>query len=605
VRGLVSALIALACLCAAPSAFAAGAPLYKDGPAGRVLLAGEWHYKADAGDQGLALGWQNDFGTEGWAPVAVPNAWNATDLSEESMNGSVGWYRRDFHVPAKPARARWLVRFESVNYRATVFLNGVQIGTHEGASIPFEVELSNLQDGMNHLTVRVDSRRSRTDLPPGPRGGWWNYGGLLREVYLRPVVDLDISELLTRTTGPDEMLVRATLWNPGGGLKRGTVTATVAGRRIELGSGRVPSGGTRSVSKTVHIPGARRWLPKRPVLYPVSAVASIRGRTLARYDVTTGMRRVAIDNGGRLTVDGLPATLRGASVHEDNPVRGAALLPADRAKQIALLEQLGATITRAHYPLHPDFLERADRAGIFVWEQVPVYQLAESVLRDPLVRKKALDYLAAAIKRDQNHPSVVAWSIGNELPATPGRGQKAYIRDAVALVRKLDPTRPVAIDFAGYPVKGYIPAFASVDALGINDYFGWYPGPTGQITNRAALGQYLDRMHGFYPHKGIFITEFGAEANRGGPVDEKGTFEFQNEFMRFQLATFKKRPFVNGAIAWILQDFRVRPDWEGGNPKPEPPYNQKGLVDQNGRRKPAFGLTARAYRRIRPLERRR
>jgi beta-glucuronidase len=605
VRRLLPALVAFACLAAAPSALAAGAPLYRDAPAGRVLLAGQWLFRADPADQGLSGGWAADTGTAGWAPVAVPNAWNATDVSDASMAGTVAWYRRDFHAPKEPAGARWLVRFESVNYRATVFLNGVEIGQHEGASIPFELELTNLQHGANHLAIRVDNRRGPTDLPPGPRGGWWNYGGLLREVYLRPVKDLDISEVVTRTAGRQELLVQAMLWNPGGGLRRGNLTTTVAGRTVDMGSVRVPSGRTRSISTRIDIPGARRWLPRKPVLYPVSVVASVRGRQVARYDLHTGLRAIAVAGDGRLTVDDRPAELRGAAVHEDNPDRGAALTPADRARQIALLRQLGATVTRAHYPLHPDFLERADRAGIFVWEQIPMYQLRESAMRNPAVQQKALDYLAATVRRDRNHPSVLAWSIGNELPATPQRGQTAYIKKAVPLVRRLDPTRPVALDLAGYPTKGYMPAYAPLDALGINDYFGWYHGPTGQILNRAALGQYLDRLHGFYPHKALFVTEFGAEANRSGASTEKGTFEFQSEFMRFHLATFSRRPFVSGAIAWILQDFRVRPGWEGGNPTPEPPYNQKGLVDQHGRRKPAFGPTARAYRKVRPLGARR
>src|SRR5213076_80050 len=172
--------------------------------------------------------------------------------------------------------------------------------------------------------------------------------------------------------------------------------------------------------------------------------------------------------------------------------------------------------------LSETFLERADRAGIAVWEEIPFYQLPESAMRKRSVRQKGLDYLAAAIKRDQNHPSVIAWSIGNELPASPGRGQRAYIRDAVALAHRLDPTRPVALAVAGYPTKSkYINAFGPLAMLGINDYFGWYPGPFGQIQNRAALGQYLDRMHAVYRKKALFVTEFGAEANRDGPADQK------------------------------------------------------------------------------------
>jgi beta-glucuronidase len=302
-----------------------------------------------------------------------------------------------------------------------------------------------------------------------------------------------------------------------------------------------------------------------------------------------------------LTVNGFPVDLRGASIHEQTPERGAALTPADHARQIALLRGLGATITRSHYPLSEDFLERADRAGIFVWEEIPFYQLAESAMRDPAVRQKGLDYLAAAIRRDQNHPSVIAWSIGNELPASPGYGQTAYIKHAVALAHRLDPTRPVALAFAGYPVKNYVPAFAPLDALGVNDYFGWYPGPVGQINNRAALGQYLDRVHSNYPHKALFVTEFGAEANRFGPSDEKGTYEYQKEFMRFHLATYAKRPWINGAITWMLQDFKVRPQWTGGNPQPDSPWLRKGLVDEHGDHKPAYAPTRRSYRRAKPL----
>jgi beta-glucuronidase len=518
------------------------------------------------------------------------------------MAGGVGWYRRDFRVPRSARGTEWIVRFESVNYRATVFLNGVQIGAHEAAAIPFEVPLTKLQSGVNRLVIRVDSRRGPTDMPPGPRGGWWNYGGILREVYLRPVRELDISELLTRTTGRDELLVRATLTNPGGGLRRGAVTATVAGRWVNLGSVRVPSGRSSRVSAHVRIAGARAWLPRRPALYEVRAVATVRGKAVASYAVHTGLRRLAIRD-GRLTVDGRWAHLRGASLHDQTPERGAALLPPDHARQISLLRNLGATITRSHYPLSEDFLERADRAGIFVWEEIPFYQMPESAMRDPAIRRKGLNYLANAIHRDQNHPSVVAWSIGNELPATPGSGQQAYIREAVALAHRLDPTRPVAMAFAGYPTKNYISAFAPLDALGVNDYFGWYPGPLGQIVNRAALGQYLDRLRANYRHQALFITEFGAEANRSGPPDEKGTYEFQKEFMRFHLATYARRPWLSGAIAWLLQDFKVRPQWSGGNPQPDPPWLRKGLADEHGRPKPAWAPTSKTFHRARPLVR--
>jgi beta-glucuronidase len=129
----------------------------------------------------------------------------------------------------------------------------------------------------------------------------------------------------------------------------------------------------------------------------------------------------------------------------------------------------------------------------------------------------------------------------------------------------------------------------------VNDYFGWYPGPGGSIANRAALGPYLDRLHRDYPRQALFVTEVGAEANREGPPTEKGTYAFQQDFLAYHLNVITGKPFVNGALVWILRDFRVKPRYSGGNPQPDPPMNEKGLVDLTGARKPAFETVKRLF----------
>jgi beta-glucuronidase len=601
-RSAVTVLTALVlALMAAGPAMAQGKPWYTDGPGGRVLLDGAWLYRGDPHNEGLTAGWAADPDTTGWSPTTIPNAWNADDDSAASMRGSVGWYRRDFEVPPQPANAEWIVRFESVNYRATVFLNGVQIGQHEAASIPFEIPLTALEPGVNRLVVRVDSRRDRTSLPPGPNGGWWNYGGILREVYLRPVNELDISELLTRTVSRDTLLVRATLSNPGGGTRRANVVFRVAGKKVRLGSVRIASGTTRTVGRQVRIPHARLWAPRAPALYEVDATAWVKNKAVATYVVHTGLRSVGVRRDGRMTINGFPVNLRGAALHEQTVAHGAALTPRDHAMQIANLLDLHADFTRAHYPLSEDFLERADRAGIAVWEEIPFWQVPEATMRNPAFRQKALAYLATTIKRDQNHPSVIAWSIGNELPSAPEWGQATYLRQAAALVHRLDPTRPVALALADVPGANQQPAYAPIQVLGINDYFGWFAGDAGATQNQAALGQYLDRLHADYPRKALFITEFGAEATRSGPATEKGTYAYQQNFMRYHLATYAARPWINGALWWILQDFKVRPGWTGGNPQPDPPWVHKGLLDPNGTRRPAYTLTQQSFAQTPPL----
>jgi beta-glucuronidase len=587
--------------------------LYQDGHTGRYLMDGSWYFRLDPQDQGLAQGFQRQGSLNGWTPVAVPNAWNANDVSDASQRGGVGWYRTDFRAPKAGGSTSWVVRFESVNYRARVYLNGRQIGSHEGAYLPFEVPATRLRrSGVNHLVVRVDSRRTDTDLPPlvdqdngTPGGGWWNYGGILREVYLRKVDRVDVRDFLAQPrlpcrACPATVLLRATLHNVDGGTQSVAFHASVGNLAARFPPVSIPAHRTRVVSARVRIANPRLWEPGDPQLYSVRASASIRGHSVGGWSTHLGIRSIKVRN-GRLLINGVPTTLRGASMHEESMADGAggALTPQDRKTMFQQLLDLGGTVTRTHYPFHPATLEMADRAGVLVWDEIPAYRLGEDQLKLRSVRGKALGDLRDMILRDQNHPSVLTWSIGNELPSRPEAGQEAYIKAAHSLIQRMDGTRLIATDIAGYPSIAKQLIFSRyLTALGLNDYFGWYPGPSGQLVDRNAAGAYFDQMHQFYPRLALFVTEYGAESNHDGPVDEKGTYEFQSDWMQFQNQVFDQHPSINGAIAWILRDFKVRPGWDGGNPSPQPPYNQKGVTSQTGERKPVFDVLSRIYHNV-------
>jgi beta-glucuronidase len=320
------------------------------------------------------------------------------------------------------------------------------------------------------------------------------------------------------------------------------------------------------------------------------------GRSVGRYTTHTGIRSLRVNSLGRMLLNGREVNLRGASVHEDSLRRGAALSPFQMRNLVGQLRALGADLTRSHYPLHPYILELADRYGILVWSEIPVFRMASRLFANAEVRAKALRMLRDEIERDRNHPSVAVWSIGNENASRPGTGLKTYIRHAIRTARELDPTRLVGLATSGFPTVERQSIYGELDALGINDYFGWYNGPRGTIADRNQLPPYLDRLHADYPRQALFVTEFGAEASRAGPITDKGTYEFQSEFLQFHLGVFAARPFVNGALIWNLRDFRVRPGWIGGNPTPRPPVNQKGLIDDYGRRKPAFEPVRQIFR---------
>jgi beta-glucuronidase len=301
-------------------------------------------------------------------------------------------------------------------------------------------------------------------------------------------------------------------------------------------------------------------------------------------------------------------------MHEDSADRGAALTTEQIQRDVGLLRALNANVTRSHYPLNQQMLEACDRLGILVWEQIPfnrerfasgtsdTLEEDEAIARSKRVHDKALRLLRDTIIRDENHPSVFAWSVANEPDPRPRSREAQYFHEAVDLVHEIDPTRLAAIDLAGYPGMPPQPSWLEFDAIGLNSYFGWYPGPSGQLADRADLPAFLDLAHSYWPNQALFITEFGAEANRSGAVDEKGTYEFQSDLLRYHLDVYhQKNAFINGAITWILRDFRVQPGWDGGNPKPSPPVLKKGLADELGNPKPAFDDVSQIFGDTAPL----
>jgi beta-glucuronidase len=596
----VVAVLALAAPAGAQSVVSTPTPktLYKTGPSGRFLMGGTWLFKLDNHQSGPQL----DTGSAGWKRVKVPNAWNAGDDSAQSFLGGVGWYRKDFRFPSNAKTASWVVRFESVNYRSKIWLNGKPIGKNRGAYLPFEIRLPAgvIRRGrVNRLVIRVDSRRKQTDFPPSglsivgkPTGGWWNYGGLLREVYLRKINGIDFNTVVVRPDLPcatcsASVTYRVTVRNYGGKARRVRVTARFGNRRLTVGTAAVGAKRFATLTKRITVNRPRLWSPATPNLYDASLRASSGGHVLQTYTLKTGIRSIKVVD-GHLFLNGAPMNFRGVALHEDSRQFGFAIDNRIRDQELAWVKEIGATVIRSHYPLAPYTQERADELGIMQWSEIPVYSIKTQYLKQKLVRQLAARELASNIQTNGNHPSVIVWSIGNELSARPGPVQGDYIRRAVQTAHELDPTRPIGLAVAGYPSAGCQPEYGPIDVIGINDYFGWYPGPNGQIADRTVLSDYLDSVRQCYPSKAIVITEFGAEANRDGPVEEKGTYAFQQDFVNFHLGVYATKPWLSGAIYWSLQEFRVRPDWDGGDPRPQAPLHQKGLVSYDGVRKPAF-----------------
>jgi beta-glucuronidase len=608
-RLALGGLVALALLALAGPAHAdvpTAKTLYTDGADGRYLMEGEWLFRRDPSDRGLRQRLYRRSTRAGWTPTTVPHAWNVGDHSVASFNGSVGWYRKDFELPSASRALDWAVRFESVNYRSRVWLNGREVGRNAGAFLPFTLPLEGLRrGGTNRLVVRVDSRRGRTDFPPGrisprtnlPTGGWWNYGGILREVYLQRVDTMEfefatVNPRLPSVGGPATVVMETRLRNVKSRARRATVTGRFGDRTVSLGSRTIRPGRTASFRGSLRVPDPHLWSPRDPFLYPAKIEVRVGGKVVGAWNVSSGVRSVRV-SGGQLTLNGRKVQLRGVGLHEDNATQGFAVDNTWRRWLVDRAKELGASMLRTHYPMHPYIHELADREGLLIWSEIPVYSHKSSVIDD--MTPGALAQLRRNIEANASHPSVLIWSIANELSSKPGPTQGAYIRRAKKLARDLDPTRPVGLAVAGYPGAGCQARYRPLDVVGVNDYFGWYPGPSGSLFDRERLSAYLDSLRRCYASDAVMVTEFGAEANREGSVEDKGTYAFQQDFVNYHLSVFATKPWLSGALYWALNEFRVRPEWDGGNPFPISPIHQKALMHYDGTPKPAWADVQRWF----------
>ena len=565
----------------------------------------------------LAEGWEFAFDPDavappaagpaaGWREVTVPHVFEPRPL-DEAFPGPVGWYRLRFRGPATPEGWAWAVRFETVRRSSKVWLNGREIGRNDKPYTPFELPATGLLPGQeNTLLVRVDNRRT-----PGFREGWWNWGGITREVTLEPrgrvdvrdiglLSDVDCTERCTASVlfdaevanrAPEDVRPEVTvrLRPPGGGK---ALTRTIRTRAIHPGE-------AARVRMTIPVPGRPElWSPDRPSLYGARVEAKLGSSVEAAHARRIGLRAVDVRD-GRLWLNGRQLDVRGASIQEDVAGRGPALTDADVDGVVRDLKALGANVTRAHYLLDERLLERFDEEGILVWSQAPVYH------RDVQLRTRAgyareIDSVRRTVLGARNHPSVITHSVANELSprADENAPTRRFLREARELTTDLDPTLPTSVDLLAWPGFPRQEAYGAFDLLGVNSYFGWYEGQGTRATGDLGdLEPFLRRLREQYPEQALVMTEFGAESTMDGPADVKETFAFQSRYVQQNLDIVERVGFLSGAIYWTLREFAVKPDWDGGALRdvPRDGIHNKGLITYAGDRKPAWAVARGAF----------
>lgn len=515
--------------------------------------------------------------------MEIPGAWNAAEPELRHYDGLI-WFQRRFDVADVKPGQRSFLRFEAVNYRAVVYLNGKEIGRHEGGFTPFVFEVTEaLRAQGNRLVVGVDSKHDAQSIP-GEITDWDNYGGITRPVRLihAPATFIDDATLHLNAAG---RLVGSLQLN-GARAANQDVSLRIAALDLQLQS-KTDANGVASFE--IAAPASlKRWSPESPTLYEVefaSATDRIRDRI--------GLRTIAVQ-GNQILLNDKPVFLRGVSIHEEEIGAN----PARRLNEVnarALLTEVkqglkGNYVRLSHYPHSETMLKMADELGLLVWSEIPVYWTVD--WDNSAVLLKAQRQQAETIYRDRNRAALVMWSVGNETPVAENRTR--FHAALAKTVRELDPSRLISAALLvvrkGDVIRIADPLLAHLDVMAVNTYAGWY--------GDDALAD-LSKLRWELPtDKPLIASEFGADALAGhheapGAIPRKWTEEFQAEYYRQTLSMLHKIPNLRGLSPWVLKDFR--------SPRREHPvfqngWNRKGLISETGQRKQAFELMAEHYR---------
>lgn len=569
-------------------------------------LDGLWYFLPDPGDSGDWWGEYHKRQTENprfsfisgfeklaWRGMRVPGSWNADDPELKLYEG-VAWYVREFDLPPEWAGRQVHLRFDGVFERARVWLNDQEVGAHDGGYTPFEFAVTAMvQEKANYLAVKVDSRRLPDSTVPSPP--YDNFGGIFRGVSLyttgsakiewvavlpelkkeyreaRLSVQCEVTDLAAQGR-PIQLSIR--ILAPGGQVVHEVDRPVSAGE-----------GPRRADRFEITVAKPALWGPGHPHLYRLESELRVAGTVVDQVAKRFGIREVAVRD-GRIALNGEPVFLKGVGRHDEYPGLGRTLDEEIWRRDLDLIEGLNANAVRlVHYPHDEREVEMADERGLLLWEEVPL--IFHPDFANPAVTKRICRQVKELIRRDINHPSVVIWSVGNEVQSDKEE-TAACLRKEIDLAHRLDPTRLVS--FASWPLDLERNAIlGSVDVIAFNRYRGWYD------SDIPAIADEILAYRAKYPEKAIVVSEFGAGGIRGYHAESAERFseEYQILVIRQNIEHMLRSGALSGCFIWCLADFGGLLQsniYERGN--------IKGLVDRYRMPKQAYGAVREIYGRI-------
>lgn len=611
-----------------PGSFLPGSPTRPS-----VSLDGTWRFALDPKETGRDAGfWARELDDASWSTVEVPHTLNPARGEATDYLGPV-WYRRTVRLPAAFVGSCPRLRFDGLLLRGAVWWNGRLLGEYEGGYTATYFDLTGLVGEENTLVVLCDNRLTADSLPPRlmrrHNPGWHTYGGIHRSVAIEALPPDSVVTVRTREA-EDSLECIVLTHHPGGSGAAQEHAVTVAiGREAD---GRAHGANATLVEHNAReavrvwranlpVAGLPRWSPASPERYELTIDLTRDGELVDRVVQTGGLRSVRAE-GESILLDGRSVFLKGICKHEDHPDLGATQTPQLIEQDTALIAGMNANYVRlAHYPHAEAEIEALERRGLFIAEEIPLYQAGTGFaawweehgrLRDFPARlfgirqTRRRELLAHArrqllelVERDRHRPAVILWGVGNEC-YSHGRRAGAVFGELADLVRRADPSRLVTYVEITYNIPFFDDArrgWEKADVLSLNSYFGWY------FAKAVDLEAHLERLAKRWRGRPLLLSEFGAGAApgrmssdgpwRGDRIQVERTYgeDYQVEVLSTFWEIARRTPWVRGVSPWVFSDFYNV--WFPANPVPN--YNLKGVLSADRKPKLAYHALRELY----------
>lgn len=565
----------------------------------KISLNGNWNYIVDVQEEGYydyrmnPTSWGFFLNSKPQRPedlieydfdkapqMQIPSDWNTKDERLFFYEGTV-WFKKSFNYKKKQDK-KVILYFSAVNYEAYVYLNGKLLGRHEGGFTAFNYDVTDkIKDGENFVIVKVDNKRKAENVPT-QIFDWWNYGGITRDVFLIETQDVYIENycFTLKKVQNTKQKFREIAFSVNLNQKLSGKTVEISFPELKLKQSYVTDSDGK-ISGVIKAKTLELWSPENPKLYAAELTL---GNTTIKDEI--GFRTIETKD-KKIILNGKPIFLRGISIHEEKPNGGGrANSVEDAEKLLGWAKELGCNFVRlAHYPHNEYMVRTAEKMGLLVWSEIPVYWTI--AWENPATLQNAKNQLKDMILRDQNRANVIIWSIANETPH--GQARENFLSQLAQYAKNLDSTRLISMAMEVTSASNFHNKLQDnmnkyVDVISFNQYIGWY-----RDVNDAP------KMTWEIPYnKPVIISEFGGGAKYGyhGEKNQRWTEEFQENLYIQNIAMLDKIDGFAGTTPWILKDFRsprrVLNDIQDY-------YNRKGLFSDNGEKKKAFYIMKSWY----------